>query len=402
MLHPFQRDRAMPALYGRRPCPLPAAQPRSGYATRAAGPPAAVPSPLSATGARRVPGSAAGGGPGFGWGTARGVNAQRDRSGAQEIRTDFSDLRRRLTGAYRSAFGTALLINGWQAYCVDTPYQDTHSPFLLALLRWLRPVIPYPALRPGNMPATSRSSLSADGFGRHGIERAESAEAESPPNTQLYALRSRGAAAANSTFGAAAAHLPAGPARAAVQHSTVSGGGGVVREGAAAVSDAMDLSESQGPIKTRLKVPSQGVTLAVLHPGPDPDPGRCADPDPDPDPDFDLDPDLTLTLTLTLSSNRVSPVPVHSLGEDVAVSSIQLRPLHYAGRGEGGRQGRGGGRRRDGAGGGVGAHGRGVPDGRHADDRRHRHGDALRRLSAAQRGQVRRGVRHASCFVAGV
>ncbi len=98
-------------------------------------------------------------------------------------------------------------------------------------------------------------SLTADGFERRGIERAESAEAESPPNTQLYALRSRGAAAANTIFGAASAHVQAGPARAAVQLSTVSGGGGgTVRDVAAAASDAMDLSESQGPIKTRLKV----------------------------------------------------------------------------------------------------------------------------------------------------
>jgi hypothetical protein len=55
--------------------------------------------PLAAAGARRTPSSATGGGPGFGWGAAaRGLQAQRDGGGAQEVRTDFSDLRRRLTG----------------------------------------------------------------------------------------------------------------------------------------------------------------------------------------------------------------------------------------------------------------------------------------------------------------
>ena len=93
--------------------------------------------------------------------------------------------------------------------------------------------------------------MAADGFERQGIERAESAEAESPPNAQLYALRSRGAAAANAAFAAAAAHAPAGPASAAaVQHSAM-----------AAASEAMDLSESQGPIKTRLKVQTCHVVL---------------------------------------------------------------------------------------------------------------------------------------------
>ncbi len=95
----------------------------------------------------------------------------------------------------------------------------------------------------------------ADGFGRCNLERAESAEAESPPNTQLYALRSRGAAAAaHPTFPPAAGQHPsaAGPARSPHHAATVSGG--MLTDAAAAASDAMDMSVSQGPIKTRLKV----------------------------------------------------------------------------------------------------------------------------------------------------
>ena len=101
----------------------------------------------------------------------------------------------------------------------------------------------------------------ADGFGRCTLERAESAEAESPPNTQLYALRSRGAAAVNHTFAPAAAHLPAAPARSPHQPTLSSG---MLMDVAAAASDAMDLSESQGPIKTRLKVRSWKRLLVWL------------------------------------------------------------------------------------------------------------------------------------------
>ena len=91
----------------------------------------------------------------------------------------------------------------------------------------------------------------ADGFGRCNLERAESAEAESPPNMQLYALRSRGAA----TFVAAAAPAPSGGPAARSPHHAATVSGGMLTEATAAASDAMDMSVSQGPIKTRLKVP---------------------------------------------------------------------------------------------------------------------------------------------------
>ncbi len=108
--------------------------------------------------------------------------------------------------------------------------------------------------------AECSSGACADGFGRGNLERAESAEAESPPNTQLYALRSRGAAT-NATLAAAAGqHLgAAGLARS--PHHAANESGGVMADAAAAASDAMDMSVSQGPIKTRLKVcfPSQLV-----------------------------------------------------------------------------------------------------------------------------------------------
>ena len=94
--------------------------------------------------------------------------------------------------------------------------------------------------------------LNTDAFSQlRDLERTESAEAESPPNTQLYALRSR-AAAAGAGLGS---RLQPSDAVSALPHVPVAVSGGI-RDSTPAASGVMDLSESQGPIKKRLKVGS--------------------------------------------------------------------------------------------------------------------------------------------------
>ena len=232
------------------PLSTPAVQPRSGYATRAAGPAA---SPLSAVGARRLGGTAGGGGPGFVWGTT------------QQQPTDFGHLRRRLTGvlflvkashtAHCTASKTLWALEGLAVSCAQFGggYQLTAG--VATMLQGKR----VDMMRVWRLALSAVVVAPADGFGGCNLERAESAEAESPPNTQLYALRSRSAAnatvAAHATFAAAAGqHPPAGggPARSPYHAATVSCG--ITTDAAAAASEAMDMSVSQGPIKTRLKV----------------------------------------------------------------------------------------------------------------------------------------------------
>ena len=108
-------------------------------------------------------------------------------------------------------------------------------------------------------------ATTADAFPQPGIERAESAEAESPPNTQLYALRSRVAIGAFPALPGPSSRAQA-PARGSLSPgfppaASGAGPGGGERE---SVSLAMDLSESQGPIKKRLKV---RILLCVRCPG---------------------------------------------------------------------------------------------------------------------------------------
>ena len=86
--------------------------------------------------------------------------------------------------------------------------------------------------------------------------RTESAEAESPPSTQLYALRSRAAVAG---VGLGSRAQPS-DAISALAHILATASGGI-RDSNPAASGVMDLSESQGPIKKRLKVGLQGMRV---------------------------------------------------------------------------------------------------------------------------------------------
>lgn len=81
------------------PPPLLFLQPRSGYATRAARAPAAVPvmPPGGLRSGAGIGGGGGGGGPGFGWGSHRSGDV-RAAGSAQDLATDYSTLRDRLPG----------------------------------------------------------------------------------------------------------------------------------------------------------------------------------------------------------------------------------------------------------------------------------------------------------------
>lgn len=81
------------------------------------------------------------------------------------------------------------------------------------------------------------------------LGRAVSAEAESPQNPQLYGLRSRAAAGA-----AAPAPRPQPVDRLSPLPRFPVAAGMLLPDPTPAASGVMDLSESQGPIKKRLKV----------------------------------------------------------------------------------------------------------------------------------------------------